>query len=229
MRKLSRKAMAAVCCTGLLAIAGTGMALAQSQSPTVVAGGVNTVNEGGPSGESKEQDALMDMMRIWGTVVSVEDGRITIDNQSGTSFAGEIVLNISDEYTRVLDAVNGFPVQLSDIHEGEVIYAYIGPAMTMSLPPQTTPEMILCQIPADYRVPDYVEVKSMTWQENGDWVLVSTEGTTYQIPGSCPIIPYLTRNMVTLQDVTESRKLLVWQDAENNVQNLVLFPEDVQE
>lgn len=226
MRKISKKALAAVCCTGLLAVAGASMALAQS--PTVVAGGsVNTENAGGPAGAG-EQEALMDMMRIWGTVVSVEDGRITIDNQSDISFKGEIVLNISDEYTRVLDAVNGFPVQLSDIREGEVIYAYIGPAMTMSLPPQTTPEMIICQIPADYKAPDYVEVKSMTWQENGDWVLVSSDDTTYQIPGSCPIIPYLTRNMVTLQDVTESRKLLIWSDAEHVARNLVLFPELVQ-
>lgn len=223
MRKMSKKTLVAVCCTGLLAVAGAGMALAQS--PTVVVGGGSTENTGGPSGET---DALLDMMRIWGTVTSVEDGRITIDNQSGVSFEGEIVLNISDEYTRVLDAVNGFPVQLSNIREGEVIYAYIGPAMTMSLPPQTTPEMIICQIPADFKVPDYVEVKSMTWQENGDWVLVANDETTYQIPGDCPIIPYLTRNMVTLEDVTESRKLLVWSDGENNAQRLVLFAEDVQ-
>lgn len=170
----------------------------------------------------------MDMLRIWGKVLSVEDGRIHIDNQSGTSYEGEIVLNISDESGRVLDAENGFPVQLSDIKVGETIYAYIGPAMTMSIPPMTTAEMIICKIPADFKVPDYVEVKTMTWQENGDWVLTTADGATYQVPADCPVLPYLTRNIVTLQDVTESRRLMVWSDAENNAQKLVLFAEDVQ-
>lgn len=221
MRKINKK-IAAACCAGLLAVAGASMALAQS--PTVVAGGGNTENTGGPSAQ---EENVMESIRIWGTVMSVEDGRIHIDNQSGVSFEGEIILNISDEMTRILDAENGFPVQLSDIQEGEVIYAYIGPAMTMSLPPQTTPEMIICKIPADFKAPDYATVKSMTWQENGDWVLVSTDGTTYQVPGNCPIIPYLTRNMVTLQDVVESSKIMIWSDTDNNAHKLVLFPQDV--
>lgn len=224
MKKMNKKALAVICCSGLLAVAGAGMALAQS--PTVIAGGVKTENAGGPS--AGEETVKLDMLQIWGTVISVEDGRVHIDNQSGTSFQGEIVLNVSDEYSRVLDAENGFPVQLSDIQVGETIYAYIGPAMTMSLPPMTTAEMIICKIPADFKAPSYVEVKSMTWQENGDWVLVTEAGETYQVPGECPVIPYLTRNMVTLQDVTESRKLLVWSDAENNAQKLVLFAEDTQ-
>ncbi len=224
MKKMNKKVLAVICCSGLLAAAGAGMAL--GQSPTVVAGSVQTENTGGPSAVGEA--SVLDMMQIWGTVLSVEDGRIHIDNQSGTSFQGEIVLNISDEYNKVLDAENGFPVQLSDIQVGETIYAYIGPAMTMSLPPMTTPEMVICKIPADYKAPAYVQVKSMTWQENGDWVLVTEAGDTYQVPGECPVIPYLTRNMVTLQDVTESRKLLVWSDGENTAQKLVLFAEDVQ-
>lgn len=224
MKKINKKALLVLGCSGLLAVAGAGMALAQS--PTVVAGAGRTEDVGGPSAGG--EDMVSDMMQIWGTVLGVEDGQIRIDNQSGVSFQGEIVLNISDEYSRVLDAVNGFPVQISDIQVGETIYAYIGPAMTMSLPPMTTAEMIICGIPADYKAPAYVKVKSMTWQENGDWVLVTEAGDTYQVPGECPIIPYLTRNMVTLQDVTESRKLLVWSDAENTAQKLVLFADNVQ-
>lgn len=223
MKKINRKALAVVCCAGLLAVAGAGLALAQS--PTVLAGGAKTEDAGGPS---LGEEAVQDMYRIWGKVLSVEDGSISIDNQSGVSFQGEIILNVSDEYSRVLDAENGFPVQLSDIQVGETIYAYIGPAMTMSLPPMTTAEMIISKVPADYKVPDYVKVESMSWQENGDWILVSEEGTTYQIPGSTPIIPYLTRNMVSLQDVNENSAVLIWSDAENNGQRLVLFPEDVQ-
>ena len=136
-----------------------------------------------------------------------------------------MVLHISDETTKVLGAVDGLPLSLSDIHVGDSVYAYIGPAMTLSLPPQTAAEMIIAGIPADFKVPEYITVDSMTWNEDTSWTLVSSEGTTYQIPGECPVIPYLTRQMVYLPDVTEGRELLIWSNAENVGQKLVLFNE----
>ncbi len=33
--------------------------------------------------------------------------------------------------------------------------------MTMSLPPISNAGLILCQIPADFKVPDYVEIKGV--------------------------------------------------------------------
>lgn len=164
-------------------------------------------------------------IRIWGTVTSVEENRIVLNNQSGASFEGEMVLHISDETTKVLGAVDGLPLSLSDIHVGDSVYAYIGPAMTLSLPPQTAAEMIIAGIPADFKVPEYITVDSMTWNEDTSWTLVSSEGTTYQIPGECPVIPYLTRQMVYLPDVTEGRELLIWSNAENVGQKLILFNE----
>lgn len=217
MKKMNRKALAVVCCTGLLAVAGASMAMAQSQ--TILAGGVNTEATGGPGA----QDVLQERYQIWGPVLSVNENSITIDNKSGVSYAGEIVLNISEEQSKVLGAVDGLPLQLSDIRVGDVIYAYIGNAMTMSLPPQTAAEMIIAKIPADYKVPELVTVKDMVWHENGDWTLTAANGSTYEIPGECPIVPYLTRQMVTLADVTESSQLLLWSDAEGNGQKIVLF------
>ena len=227
MTKMNRNTLAVVICAGILAVSGSGMAMAQA--PTILAGGVSTENAGGPGAQNAgTQDAgaqglMQESYRIFGPVLSVEEGRITIDNQSEVSFKGEIVLHISDETSRVLDAVDGFPVQLSDIKVGEVIYVNIGPAMTMSLPPQTTAETVIAKIPADFKAPEMVKVKSMEWHENGDWTLTGADGTVYQIPGECPITPYRTRQMVTLADVTESREILLWTDAEGNGQKIVLF------
>ena len=39
----------------------------------------------------------------------------------------------------------------------------------------------------------------------------------------CPIIPYLTRQMVTLQDITAGRKCMIWLDASGAASNIVLF------
>ncbi len=170
----------------------------------------------------------MDMIRIWGPVLGVEEGVIRIDNQSGVSYAGEIVLNISDEYSRVLDAENGYPVELSGIREGDFIYAYIGPAMTMSLPPMTTAEMVICQVPEDFRAPDYVRVKSMQQKTDGSWSLTTTDETVYQVPSDCQILPYLTRNLVRLSDVTESSTCMIWTDETGSVQKIVLFAQDAE-
>lgn len=247
MKRIEKKMIAAVCCAGLLAVGAAGVAMAQS--PVILAGSGQTAGQqegteassvsdgsgtGAMSADSSEAEAVTvdgsemeamfaDSIRIWGTVLGVEDGMIRIDNQSGVSFAGEIVLNIDDEHSRVLDAENGFPVALEDIQAGEVIYAWIGPAMTMSLPPMTTAEMVICKIPADYKVPDYVTVKSMEEQQDGSWVLTAANESVYQIPADCDILPYLTRNMVRLTDVEAGSKCLIWSDANGVWQKIVLF------
>lgn len=222
MKKIEKKIIAAVCCAGLLAVSTAGAAMAQS--PVILAGNSRTEHEtSGPAGDA--EDVSMDTIGIWGPVVGVENGAIRIDNQSGVSFSGEIVLNIDDEYSRVLDAENGFPAALTDIREGEFIYAYIGPAMTMSLPPITTAEMVICKIPADYKAPEYVKVKSMQEQQDGSWVLTSANEAVYQIPADCTILPYLTRNIVKLTDVTAGSSCLIWSDNSSIGQKIVLFAE----
>ncbi|MCI8765485.1 MAG: hypothetical protein HFG58_13155 [Lachnospiraceae bacterium] len=242
MGKITKKMMTAVCCVGVLALGCVGLAQAgaqeetgeqvettaaaveyETQSPTILAG---TGKQESADGPGEESAVYSDRIRIWGPVLGVEEGMIRIDNQSGISSEGEILLNISEDYSLVLDAVNGFPVSLSDIQVGEFIYAYIGPAMTMSLPPMTTAEMVICQIPADFRAPDYVKVKSMQQKADESWTLTATDGTVYQVPSDCEILPYLTRNLVRLNDVTAASDCLVWTDEIGSVRKIVLFAQD---
>ena len=162
-------------------------------------------------------------IRIFGPVTRTEDGRLSIDNQSGVSNSGEIILNVSDEETYILDAVSGLPIKLEDIKDGDTIYAYIGPAMTMSLPPQTTGEVIIGKIPADQKAPEYITAVSMTANADGSWTLVSAAGKEYAVSADCRIMPYLTRQIVSLEDVEQGSNLLVWSDDQNQAQKLVLF------
>jgi len=174
-------------------------------------------------------------IRIFGPVTRTEDGRLSIDNQSGVSNSGEIILNVSDEETYILDAVSGLPIKLEDIKDGDTIYAYIGPAMTppymgpamtMSLPPMTNADVIFANIPADAKVPDYVEVKSMiTDASTSKSVLTALDGTEYTLADDCNIFPYLTRNIVTLDDLTQGRKCVVWADDENSASKIMVFAE----
>ena len=171
------------------------------------------------------QDALQSL-RIYGPVTKQEDSRLSIDNQSDMSISGEIILNVSEEYTNILDAVTGLPLKEEDIKDGDTIYVYIGPAMTMSLPPMTNAAVIFANIPADAKVPDYIEVQSLvTDAATSKSVLTAADGTEYTVESDCNIFPYLTRNIVTLDDLTQGRKCVVWSDEDNAALQIMVFAE----
>lgn len=171
------------------------------------------------------QDALQSL-RIYGPVTKQEDGRLSIDNQSDMSISGEIILNVSEEYTYILDAVTGLPLKEEDIKDGDTIYVYIGPAMTMSLPPMTNADVIFANIPADAKVPDYIEVQSLvTDAATSKSVLTAADGTEYTVESDCNIFPYLTRNIVTLDDLAQGRKCVVWSDEDNAALQIMVFAE----
>ena len=174
----------------------------------------------------ESQPEVPQSVRIYGPVTKMEDGRLSIDNQSGMSTSGEIILNVADDMTYILDAMTGFPVALEDVKDGDTIYAYIGPAMTMSLPPMTNAVMIFTNLPADAKAPDYVEVKSMvTDAGTSKSVLTAADGTEFTLAEDCNIFPYLTRNIVTLDDLTQGKKCVVWSDDENTASKIMLFAE----
>ena len=183
-----------------------------------VTGAIESMEESGPEAPQA--------IRIFGPVTRTEDGRLSIDNQSGMSTSGEIILNVADDMTYILDAMTGFPVALEDVKDGDTIYAYIGPAMTMSLPPMTNAVMIFTNLPADAKAPDYVEVKSMvTDAGTSKSVLTAADGTEFTLAEDCNIFPYLTRNIVTLDDLTQGKKCVVWSDDENTASKIMLFAE----
>lgn len=149
-------------------------------------------------------------VRIYGTVSQVGDGRLSINRQDRDFGGQEFIINISEE-TRVLDAVNGYPVSLDSLKSGDSIYAYVSPAMTLSLPPMSHGELILCSIPADFKVPDYITVDTLTVSDGGASGSIKAEdGTSYTVPADCQILPFLTRNIVTLPDLVKGKKCLVW-------------------
>ena len=220
MSRKTNKTITAVGMAALMTAAGVLTAMA-AQSPTITAGnGMSQIEAAGPGVQSP--DAEQEQAPIWGNIISADNGSIDMDCPSGNIYEGEVIVNISGD-TLILDGENGYPVDLKDLQEGDTVYAYIGPAMTMSLPPQTSGEVLIAKIPADMKAPEYITVKSMTADADGNWKLVSTAGTEYAVAADCRIMPYLTRQIVSLEDVAQGSNLLVWSNAENQAQKLVLF------
>ena len=102
--------------------------------------------------------------------------------------------------------------------------------MTMSLPPQVTPELLLVNVPADYKVPQYdVIVRSdgligLGIPYRSGMAITMSDGTVCQVWQDATVKPYLTRNRVTYQDLLPGTRVLVWADDSGKVSRVLVFP-----
>ena len=136
------------------------------------------------------------------------------------------------EGVMILDAVSGEPVDAKSIKDGSTVYAWLGAqtAMTMSLPPQVTPELLLVNVPADYKVPQYdVIVRSdgligLGIPYRSGMAITLSDGTACQVWQDATVKPYLTRNRVTYQDLLPGTRVLVWADDEGQASRVIVFP-----
>lgn len=166
---------------------------------------------------------------VWGTVTRLESGGLLVKNSSeGLS---EVVLHGED--ILCLDAVTGESVDIDSLKDGDTIYAWVGPAMTMSLPPQATALLILTNIPADYAVPQFYEIVSVAHQAMPAIypapALTYTEvtaagGKVLTITDEAELTPYRTKNIVRLEDLIPGTRILVWSDSKGEATKVLVFP-----
>lgn len=160
-------------------------------------------------------------LRLWGPVLEAGPDYLTIDNRADLSCRGPVVL-LLDAGSRLLSAGDGLPVPIASLSPDTPVCAYISPAMTLSLPPRVYAPMILCDLPADWRLPEYVTVRRFEKMPDGSYQLTSGV-LTYHIPADCPIIPHLRRIRVTLEDITPGSTCLIWHRVSGRADRIVLF------
>lgn len=221
---MKKQKLAIIACVGCLAafIAG-GTVLASSSALSAFAPGRGMTVEQ-ETETAKDIPLKYELVRVYGDITSIRDGQIVLKTMETDEPSREIVIRIDDQQSRIVDAVETLPLALSDLKEGDFIYAYLEPTMTKSMPPIANAKMIITKIPQDYNVPEYLNIKQVDAQADGSLSLTSYSGDTYHIPADCPITPYLTRNMVYLSDLAEGRSILLWTDDEGNVVKIKLFP-----
>lgn len=103
---------------------------------------------------------------------------------------------------------------------------YVGPAMTMSLPPIANGIMIITDVPEDAAFPKYTQVKSLDQgSADGEFVLTTVDGSEYTITAETRLLPYLTKNIVSEEDLTEGTDILVWTSADDaaKTEKIVIF------
>lgn len=161
-----------------------------------------------------------------GTIISVEDGRMTMNRRFdwGTD---ELIVQLT-EGTKILDAVNGYPVSIENLNEGEPVRVYAGMAMTMSLPPITNGVVVLCDIPSDAGFPIYTDVQELKADGKGNYTLTTIDGTVVTVNDETMLLPYLTRNIVRAEDLVCGTTILLWTDVADPsaAGKILIFPEE---
>ena len=160
---------------------------------------------------------------VFGVITDVGENEIIEDNQSGVSSEGEIILMIDPDHTYLLDASTGLPVDVKDVQAGDSFEAYLGDAMTMSLPPQNTPDIVFVNVPEDIAMPSYAVAEEDPTETNGIWTLKATDGTVYEVTEDAQVVPYLTKNIVKMQDVQKGTACAIWYDDQNQVQKVMIL------
>lgn len=160
---------------------------------------------------------------VYGVITDVSGNEITVDNQSDVSSQGEMILMIDPDHTYLLDASTGLPVDVQDVQTGGNFEAYLGDAMTMSLPPQNTPDIVFVNLPEDIAMPVYVVAAEDSTEANGVWTLEATDGTVYEVTEDAQVVPYLTKNIVKMQDVQKGTACAIWYDDQNQVQKVMIL------
>ena len=200
---------AALLCAGALAAGGDTPASAPTDAPSSV-----PLDPGGeverpmkPDYEIAQWDAAEPVM-VYGRA-ALEEGRVLLENDNESSAYQRIFVNLNED-TIILDAVTGETRTADDLKDGETLYAYVGPAMTRSLPPIANGVLVLCNIPADFGAPIYAEVQQVNPGEDGKVSVLMTGDIILHLDGDTGLTAYGTKNLPTLADIRPGTRLLSW-------------------
>lgn len=123
----------------------------------------------------------------------------------------EIQLNLGAD-TLIVNNETGAAAALSDIEEGDKIYAYYSKAMTRSLPPQSACELILVGV-GENTPASLHEVGTVSTNEEGMTEVLTADGSMIiRMDDKTTYAPYKTKNIVTKADLTEGTRFLAWYD-----------------
>ena len=168
--------------------------------------------------------------RVGGVVTRLENGAILLKSSDENDPYHEVILHLT-ETTPVVDAVSGLPLDRK-LRDGETVCAWVGPAMTLSLPPHAAAEIVVANIPADYAVPRYCQIAKARQQVTASAHslrphvdLVTTGGEELTVTNEAVLFPYLTRQIVALDDLAQGSCVLVWRSEDGSVSRVLLFPQ----
>lgn len=164
---------------------------------------------------ASEPQALPTSVLYYGTVTAVEkdaNGNLSsVVMNSETD--GERVIHVQQD-TAFVDAGSrsaANPTEL--VVEGASLYVYHSPAMTFSLPPQTSGYVFVGNVPADAQCPIYHVVEDVTANDDGSITVTTDQGSLLlTITKDASVLPYRTKQILTLDSIQVGTRLMAWYD-----------------
>ncbi len=146
---------------------------------------------------------------MYGVITDEAENRITV--QDANNSENSVVLNLSEDVC-VVDAQTGMSASLKD-RESDRVAVFYGPAATKSVPPQSNAIAIAVNLPEELTsMPHYGVVESVT--KEGDSIIALTLTNSgwlnVTINAETKLMPYLTRNIVTMDHIREGSELMLW-------------------
>ena len=161
---------------------------------------------------------------VSGQAAKQEDGSLLITNASPDAVNPEVIVRLPED-TPCVDGVTGEPMTMETVKDGDTLYIWAGPAMTMSLPPQTTAKVVVGGVPADGAAPQYAEITgSAVSPAPGGERRFPTGSSELTVLETASVTPYLTRNLVTLDDLVPGSQILAWTNDSGKADRIVLLP-----
>lgn len=161
-------------------------------------------------------------IRVWGTVSPWDGEGIYLKNGNAEDSLSEVVIHTGEALA--VDAATGLPMDLKEVKEGSTLYAWVKPYMTMSLPPQTSAEVVVGNLPAGAAAPEYCEIAGPAVPGEGVTKFALTGGETLTVNGKTAYTPWLTRQIVRMEDLVPGSRVLVWKDKAGTAEKVLLFP-----
>lgn len=165
-------------------------------------------------------------VRVWGRVSPWDGDGILLRNSNPDDPLGEVVIHPGE--APAVDAVTGLPLDLKTVKEGETLYAWAGPAMTLSLPPQVSAQVIVGNIPAGFKVPEFCEIAGRAVSpapgDEGNPKFPLTGGGELEVTEKTVYTPWLTKQLVRMEDLTPGTRVLAWKDQNGAAEKIQILP-----
>nr|WP_325303569.1 stalk domain-containing protein [uncultured Oscillibacter sp.] len=175
---------------------------------------------------AEEPEKLPPFVQVWGKVSPWEGEGIYLKNDDKDSHLNEVVIHPGD--APVVDGATGLPLDLEKVKEGDTLYVWTGPAMALSLPPQMSALVIVGNVPAGAAAPEFCEIAQRAVSpapgDKGNPTFALTGGETLEVTDKTVYTPWLTRQMVRMEDLNPGDRALVWKDKNGAAEKVQLLP-----
>ncbi len=179
-----------------------------------------------PDAPAEEPAEAPAFVRVWGKVSPWDGEGILLKNSNPDDPLNEVVIHPGE--APAVDAVTGLPMDLKTVKEGDTLYAWAGPAMALSLPPQVSALVIVGNIPADAAVPEFCEIAGQAVfpapGDEGSAKFPLTGGGELEVTGKTVYTPWLTKQIIRMEDLNPGTRVLVWKDKDGAAEKIQLLP-----